>query len=107
MEKILLLGSSGLVGRAMKKALEEDYQVIPAAGHSEPEGGYCLPAEKPEKLLEALEREDPEIVISTIRGDYQAQMGYHEALADWLAGKGKRLLYVSTANVFDGDLSRP
>lgn len=107
MKKILLLGSSGLVGRAMEKALREDYQIIPAAGHGKPEGGYCLPAEEPEKLLEVLERENPEIVISTIRGDYQAQMRFHEALTDWLRGKEKRLLYVSTANVFDRDLSRP
>lgn len=28
-------------------------------------------------------------------------------LADWLAEKKKRLLYISTANVFDGDLSKP
>ncbi|MBD5150903.1 MAG: sugar nucleotide-binding protein [Oscillibacter sp.] len=107
MKKVLLLGSSGLVGRSMEKALREEYRVIPAAGHKKPEGGYCLPAEEPEKLLEVLEREEPEIVISTIRGDYQAQMRFHETLADWLAGKEKRLLYVSTANVFDGNLSRP
>lgn len=107
MEKILLLGGSGLVGRTMAKALEETYQIIPAAGHHAPEGGYCLPAEEPERLAEVLRREDPEIVISAIRGDFQAQMGFHETLADWLAGRRKRLLYVSTANVFDGDMSRP
>ena len=107
MKKILLLGSSGQVGRALEKALREDYQVIPAAGHKRPEGGYCLPVEEPEKLLEVLEREEPEIVISAIRGDYQAQMRFHELLAEWLTEKEKRLLYVSTANVFDGNLSRP
>lgn len=107
MKKILLLGSTGLVGRAMDEALREDYQIIPAAGHQAPRNGCCLPVEEPQRLLEVLEHENPEIVISTIRGDFQAQMGYHEALADWLAGREKRLLYVSTANVFDGDLSRP
>lgn len=107
MKKILLLGSSGLVGRTMEKALREDYQIVPAAGHTEQEGGYCLPVEEPGKLAEVLEREDPEIVISTIRGDYRAQMRFHETLADWLAGTEKKLLYVSTANVFDGNLSRP
>lgn len=107
MKKILLLGSTGLVGRALEEALREDYRIIPAAGHCVPKDGYCLPVEEPEKLLEALDREDPEIVISTLRGDYGAQLRFHEALADWMAGKEKRLLYVSTANVFDGDLSRP
>lgn len=107
MKKILLLGSTGLVGRAMDEALREDYQIIPAAGHQAPRDGCCLPVEEPQRLLEILAHENPEIVISTIRGDFQAQMEFHEALADWLAGREKRLLYVSTANVFDGDLSRP
>lgn len=105
--KVLLLGSSGLVGQAMEQALREEYQVIPAAGHHKPDGGYCLPAEDRSGLLEVLRREDPEIVISAIRGDYQAQMTFHGTLADWLTGKEKHLLYVSTSNVFDGDLTRP
>lgn len=106
-KKVLLLGSTGLVGRAIQKALEGDYQIIPAAGHRKPEDGYCLPAQEPERLLEILRQEKPEIVISTIRGEYQAQMAFHETLADWMAGEEKRLLYLSTANVFDGDFSRP
>ena len=91
----------------MEQALREEYRVITAAGHHKPEGGYCLPVENTAGLLEVLCQDDPDIVISTIRGNYQAQMVFHETLADWLAGKMKRLLYVSTANVFDGNLSRP
>lgn len=106
-KKVLLLGANSLVGSAMNAALRADYQIIPASGHHAPEGGYCLPAEEPKRLLEALRRENPAIVISTIRGNYRAQTVFHEALADWLTGKEQRLLYVSTANVFDGDLSRP
>lgn len=106
-EKVLLLGANGLVGRAVAAALREAYQVVPAAGHSAPEDGYCLPVEKPGRLAEVLEREAPEIVISSVRGDFGQQMVFHEALAEGLAGSGARLLYVSTANVFDGDLSQP
>ena len=106
-KKVLLLGANGLVGRAAAAALREAYQVIPAAGHSAPAGGYCLPVEEPERLTEVLEREAPEIVISSIRGDFGRQMAFHEALAEWMAGHEARLLYMSTANVFDGDLSRP
>lgn len=106
-KKILLLGSTGLVGRALDKALRETYQMIPAAGHQKPAGGYCLPAEEPGRLLETLEQENPEIVVSAIRGNYQAQMAFHEKLADWLAERNQLLLYISTANVFDGDLSQP
>lgn len=105
--KVLLIGGSGLVGKAIAAALQEDYQVISTAGHHEPENGYCLPVENPERLLQILERENPDIVTSSIRGNFQAQIRFHAELAHWLKGKDKRLLYVSTVNVFDGDLSRP
>lgn len=66
-----------------------------------------MTAEEPDKLVEILTHENPEIVISSIRGNYQAQMNFHKILAGWLADKKKRLLYISTANVFDGNLSKP
>lgn len=106
-EKVLLMGGNGLVGRSIAVSLGDGYQVVPTAGHRSPESGYRLAVEEPDRLTEILAREDPEIVVSSLRGDYPAQMNFHKKLADWLAGKGKRLLYISTANVFDGDLSRP
>lgn len=106
-QKVLLIGGTGLVGRAIKDSLSQDYHVVVTAGHRETEGGYRLPAEDTHRLLEILETENPEIVISSIRGDFQAQYRFHEMLADWLGGKSKRLLFISTANVFDGDMSRP
>lgn len=98
---------TGLVGGAIGRALEEGYQVVVTAGHQDVAGGWRLTAEEPERLLEILNREEPDIVISSIRGEFPAQLRFHHALADWMAGKEKRLLYISTANVFDGDLSRP
>lgn len=106
-QKVFLLGGTGLVGRAIKESLSQDYHVVLTAGHNEVAGGYRLSAEEPYILLEILEKENPEIVISSIRGDFQAQYRFHEILADWLYGKSKRLLFVSTANVFDGDMSQP
>lgn len=105
--KLLLLGGSGLVGRALSAALEADYQIVPTGGNRRPKNGYLLRAEEPDRLLEVLEREAPAVVVSSIRGDFQAQIAFHRALADWMAGRDGRLLYISTANVFDGDLSRP
>ncbi len=107
MEKVLLIGGSGLVGQTVSAALQDSCQVIPTAGHHEMGNGYRLSVDNTEQLLEILERENPETVISSIRGNYQAQMIFHSKLANWLAGKDKRLLYISTANVFDGDLSQP
>ncbi|MCM1216162.1 MAG: sugar nucleotide-binding protein [Lachnospiraceae bacterium] len=105
--KVLLIGGNSLVGQAITEGLGDCCQIVPTAGHHTPENGYQLAAEEPDKLMEILSREDPEIVVSSIRGDYQAQMKFHRMLAQWIAEKQRRLLYVSTANVFDGDLSRP
>ena len=106
-KKVLLLGGNGLVGKAVAEALEDDYLIVPTAGHHDPENGYRLTAEEPNKLAEILTLEKPDIVISSIRGNFQAQINFHKTLADWLAENGKQLLYMSTANVFDGNLSRP
>lgn len=106
-EKVLLIGGNSLVGRLMATSLEDDYQIVLTAGHHNPEGGYCLTVEDPDKLMEILIREDPHIIISSVRGNFTAQMNFHKVLAEWIAGKPKRLLYISTANVFDGNFSRP
>ncbi len=106
-KKVLLIGGNSLVGKSIASGLDDDYQIISTAGHHAPENGYQLMAEEPDKLEEILAHENPEIVISSIRGSYQSQMSFHKTLADWLAGEKKRLLYISTANVFDGNLSRP
>lgn len=107
MEKILLIGGSGFVGKALAEELRGDYLVIPTAGHRKPEKGYLLNAESFGGLAEILKNENPDIVISSIRGDFKAQTDFHRELANRLSENGKRLLYISTANVYDGDLSRP
>lgn len=106
-QKVLLIGGTGLVGSAIKDNLSQDYQVIITAGHREVEDGYQLRAEDTDYLLEILEKENPAIVISSIRGDFQAQYEFHKVLADWFSEKSRKLLFISTANVFDGDLSQP
>lgn len=102
-EKVLLLGANGLVGRAVAAALREDYQIIPAAGHGTPEGGCYLPVEEPGRLTEVLELEAPEIVISSIRGDFGQQMAFHEALAERL---GERLSVFRLPSVWSEDCPR-
>ena len=106
-KKVLLIGGNSLVGKSIVPGLGDNYQMILTAGHYVPENGYQLRIEEPNKLVEILALENPEIVISSIRGNYQSQMSFHKTLAEWVAVEKKRLLYISTANVFDGNLSRP
>lgn len=46
-------------------------------------------------------------IAAGLGGSYQSQMNFHKILEAWLAKERKRLLYISTANVFDGSLSKP
>lgn len=106
-KKVLLIGGNSFVGQAIISGLGGSYQIISTAGHHTPKNGHRLLIEEPDKLVEILTYENPEIVISSIRGNYQSQMVFHKILADWLSKEKKRLLYISTANVFDGNLSKP
>lgn len=105
-KKVLIIGGSGFVGHSVETALREYYGVISTSVHNK-KGYLYLPIENIELLSQILKRENPEIVISSVRGDFKDQMTFHSELADWLAGNDKRLLYISTANVFDGDMSKP
>lgn len=95
------------MGQSIMAGLDGDYQIIPTAGHHAPENGYQLMVEDPNRLAKILTYENPDIVISAIRGNYQSQMSFHKTLANWLVREKKRLLYISTGNVFDGNLSKP
>lgn len=111
--RFLILGASGLVGSAMKRQLE-------AAGH-EVTGTYCVDNEKYNRnptyrQLEAgditgidmlLEEELPDVVISAMRGEFDLQMQTHEWVMQYCRKDSHRkIIFVSTLNVFDNDLSK-
>lgn len=113
MERILVLGGSGLVGRAIIKELEESgrFQVY-ATYLNNPlplENGRSikLRVEDTAGLEKMLECINPQRVISCLRGDFNMQLAFHKNLAEWLKKNGGKLYFFSTANVFDGDLSSP
>lgn len=109
--RILLLGASGLIGRPLYHCLAAAHTVY---------GSYCsnipsdIPSEKvfrlevgqPALLLAQLQALCPDVVISALRGDFPQQITLHQTLADHLQGSGGRCIFLSTANVLDGDPSR-
>ncbi|QAY66313.1 sugar nucleotide-binding protein [Paenibacillus protaetiae] len=68
---------------------------------------FQLDMEQYDKLQEQLKEMNPDIVISCLRGDYGRQLEFHMQLAAALAEGNSRLYYLSTTNVFDGDVSKP
>lgn len=112
--KILILGASGFCGSYIKKYFtDRGYTVYGTYRHFRTayrEDLYMLPfsVEELEKIIGILQKIKPQVVISCLRGDFGRQLKVHEFLAGYIKEKdSRRLLYFSSANVFDRDTGRP
>lgn len=113
MHKILVLGGSGLVGRAIISEMKQYKEFQLYATYYEnttplnQDKSYKLDIENPADINNILNATKPQSVISCLRGDYNKQMVLHTKVAEYLRENGGRLYFFSTANVFDNDLSKP
>jgi dTDP-4-dehydrorhamnose reductase len=111
MEKVLILGASGLVGRALIDELKDGYDLYGTYGSSvtslSDDKQFQLKVQQVDNLKEIIRSIKPDIVISCLRGEFDLQLKFHKELAMELRNKGSRVYYFSTTNVFDGDFSRP
>jgi dTDP-4-dehydrorhamnose reductase len=111
MKKILILGASGLVGRALTDELKDEFEVYGTYSStltSLPDGKqFKLDIQEINKLKEITRSMKPDYVISCLRGEFEQQLVFHKELAMELQKNDCRLYYFSTTNVFDGDFSRP
>lgn len=112
MKRILLLGASGTVGSAIFDHLSRDKGLkvtgtcFSSAHKNSPDMlRFCV--ECPDDIRPILERVRPDVVISSLRGDYNGQLSTHENIAKYLMTNNGKMIYLSTANVFDGKLDRP
>lgn len=110
--KGLILGASGLAGSAIMRALQAaGYSVSGTCRTPREDGGppalLHFDLDEPQSIMPLLEDVRPDTVISCLRGDFTRQLEAHRLLADFLHQHSGTLIYLSTANVFDGDLSRP
>ena len=113
MHNVLILGGSGLLGKALINEMNKH-------------NGFQIHAtyfENPSKLNKdrsikldigdltdvsnILNTVKPQSVISCLRGDYSKQLILHTKIAEHLKETDGRLYFFSTTNVFDKDLSKP
>ncbi|QCE42736.1 sugar nucleotide-binding protein [Psychroserpens sp. NJDZ02] len=103
--RILILGASGFLGQAIYKEL---------CGYFQTFGTYCTDSYSFEKnqhyfqynieeddIFEILNSIKPTIIISAIRGNFSAQVLAHQHIAEYLLANNSKLLFLSSANVFD------
>lgn len=112
--KILILGASGYAGTCIKKFLEKRFESVLGTYRTWKEEYRNAPSmlqaelgDSPQ-LLELLTSRKPDVVISCVTGDFSQQIEAHKLVAEYLAAQGEgKLIYLSTANVFDGALEAP
>lgn len=108
MDKILILGGSGLVGTAIKKQMCDRYDVYSTYCHNNNDIAHnkYIKFDIDNDVINILNDVKPDIVVSCLRGDFKKQLIVHEKTAQYLKVNGGRLYFFSTTNVFDADLSR-
>ncbi|GAA3655640.1 sugar nucleotide-binding protein [Flavivirga jejuensis] len=103
--RILILGASGFLGGSVYKELCSYFKTF---------GTYRTSNKQHEKnkhlfqynieeddVYEILNIVKPTIVISALRGDFSAQLVAHQHLAEYVFTKKIKLIFLSSANVFD------
>ncbi len=112
--KILVLGASGYAGSKIRELLLTEYQDVYGTYHNTNEkyenDKFMFQYElgDDETLKQIMESLNPDIVISSIRGDFSLILNAHKIISDTLAEKeNKKIIFLSTANVYDGALEKP
>lgn len=111
-ERILILGGSGFIGNSLYKELLSYYEVYGTycqqhGAFSENQVFYKFCVEE-DSLFLLLNEIKPTVIISAINGDYISQFEAYQQLVDYvLLNKNCSVLYVSSAEVFDGKFTHP
>jgi len=118
--RILIFGASGTVGSELYKVFSDSinsgnsgvevYGTWLKNKPSEYEDGKWIQWNVGDSATQILEDIKPDLIISSLRGDVVKQSTAHRQMADYLSKKevapplGGRMVFISTGNVFDGDV---
>ena len=103
--KILILGASGFIGNAIYKELCSYFNTFGTYFTNDISfnGNHHFFQYNIEEddILDILEAVKPTIIISSLRGDFSAQITAHLRIIEYLAHHKCKLIFISSANVFD------
>lgn len=107
----MILGGSGFIGHGLYKELTPFYNVHATycRANSELDKKYNfhqwnIETEPLETLLRQVQ---PDVIISALRGDFEAQIIAHFELISYILKHESRLIFLSSANVFDAFTNFP
>lgn len=104
MKRILILGASGFIGNTLYKELNSYYDTF---GTYYTKKGYCHNRHffyfdmKEGGLEEIIKEFRPKLIISALRGPFDALIETHQFLINLISRSNCRLIFLSSANVFD------
>jgi len=108
--KILILGASGLVGKALTKELSSTYEVYGTYNQTKLEIADSFQLQwnidEYKKISDWIEKINPNIIISCLRGDFTTQLEAHKNIVDKIKSTSTKFLFCSTTNVFDGEVTK-
>ncbi len=103
--KILILGASGFIGNAIYKELCSYFNTFGTYFSNDISfnGNHHFFQYNIEEddIFDILEAVKPTIIISSLRGDFSAQITAHLRIIEYLAHHKCKLIFISSANVFD------
>ncbi|MGB8705168.1 MAG: sugar nucleotide-binding protein [Gillisia sp.] len=111
MEKILILGGSGFIGNALYRELYPYFDTYgtyfsnsDAFEKNQKFFEYDMNSENIGILLDNLR---PTIIISAVRGNFDSQVHLHFIIIDYILRNKCKLIFISSANVFDAFTNYP
>ena len=103
--QILILGGSGFLGNAIYKELAPFFRTF--ATYQTPNKAletnrhFFQYKMEEDDVIEIIEACKPSIIISALRGDFHLQTIIHEHIAEYVLNNNCKLIFISSANVFD------
>lgn len=111
MKRILIIGASGFIGNALYKELNSYFDTYgtyrtdnPFYEKNQKFFQYDMELEDISILLNNLK---PTIIISAVRGNFNSQWDAHQRAISWIKNHKCRLVFISSANVFDSFSNYP
>lgn len=102
---ILILGASGFLGEALYKELCSYFRTFGTYRTDnysfDKNQHYFQYNIEEDDIFEILDAVKPTVIISALRGNFSAQVITHAHISEYLVAHNAKLIYLSSANVFD------
>jgi dTDP-4-dehydrorhamnose reductase len=103
--RILILGASGFIGNAIYKELCSYFRTFGTYNTNnktlENNQHFFQYNIEEDDVFEILNTIKPTIIISSLRGNFSAQIIAHQHISEYILQNKARLIFLSSANVFD------